>query len=116
MHNLLPLLAAGLSGLDSFYSGAIQKPAEYFNMSQINKARKLNQCAKAHRRGCPTAGNSSVQSGVFYSGSKPYINPKTQEKKALRHKLNLSGKSLRRFEKKIERLQCLDTIITLDRE
>jgi hypothetical protein len=105
MHNLLPLLAAGLSGLDSFYSGAIQKPAEYFNMSQINKARKLNQRAKAHRRGCPTAGNSCVQSRAFYSGSKPYINPKTQEKKALRRKLNLSGKSLRRFQKKIGRLQ-----------
>jgi hypothetical protein len=105
MYNLLPLLAAGLSGLDSFYSGAIQKPAEYFNMSQINKARKLNQRAKAHRRGCPTAGNSSVQSGVFYL-EKPYINPKTQEKKALRRKLNLSGKSLRRFQKKMGRLQC----------
>jgi hypothetical protein len=78
MCNLLPLLAAGLSGLDSFYSGAIQKPAEYFNMSQINKARKLNQRAKAHRRGCPTAGKSSVQSGVFYLGNKPYINPKTE--------------------------------------
>lgn len=101
-YTLLPPLAAGLSRLDRlFYSGAIQKPAEYFNMSQINKARKLNQRAKAHRRGCPTAGNSSGQSRAFYSGGKPYINPKTQEKKALRRELNLSGKSLRRFQKKM---------------
>ena len=106
MYNLLPLLAAGLSGLDSFYSGAIQKPAEYFNMSQINKARRLNQRAKAQKRGVPTAGSECLRFRQFYSGSKPYINPKTQEKKALRRKLNLSGKSLRRFQKKMGRLQC----------
>ena len=101
-YTLLPPLAAGLSRLDRlFYSGAIQKPAEYFNMSQINKARRLNQRAKAQKRGVPTAGSECLRFRQFYSGSKPYINPKTQEKKALRRKLNLSGKSLRRFQKKM---------------
>lgn len=96
----LPIIAMGLAGLKDFFSGALPVPSQHFNMAQINKARKLNQRAKAHKRGVPTAGNSTMYCGMFYCDSKPYINPDRQSRKALKRKFKLSGKSIRRLQKK----------------
>lgn len=89
---------SSLFDLDEFFSMATPAAKKEFNMGMIQKARKLNQRAKAQKRGVPTAGHGPYGTGrVFCVGT--YINPKRQAKKAKMKRLGLTGKSYRRYVK-----------------
>ena len=89
------MLIQSLFALNEFFSMATPATKKEFNMGMIQKARKLNQRAKAQKRGAPTAGHGSYGTGrVFCVGT--YINPQRQAKKAEMKRLGLTGKSYKR--------------------